>query len=423
LKPPYESAQLSLFAASPEPMTVMQVTRYVKSLLEGDYVLQDLWVEGEISNFRLAASGHAYFTLKDDQASLRCVMWRSEVRRQGAMPQDGQAVLAGGRISVYERAGNYQLVVDHLQPVGVGRLYLEFEALKQRLAQEGLFDAERKRPLPAFPRRLGLVTSPTAAALRDILNVLARRWPLVEAVLSPSLVQGDAAPPQIVAAIRALNDHADVDAIIVARGGGSLEDLWAFNDERVARAITASRAPVISGVGHEIDFTIADFAADLRAPTPSAAAELAVPDLGEQLAAVRGRQALLAGALQARLNDHRQALDRLAQILRLNSPRSRIETLRQRVDELWQAGSARLRHLLALRRERLGGLTHRLATLSPQATLDRGYAIVRHGRTARALTSVTQVAAGDPIDIRLRDGTLDAVVTEEAKHERARPDL
>lgn len=415
--PPFESTQLSLFAASPEPMTVMQVTRYVKSLLESDYVLQDLWVEGEISNWRLAASGHAYFTLKDDEASLRCVMWRSDVRQQGTMPQDGQAVLAHGRISLYERAGNYQLVVDHLQPVGVGRLYMEFEALKQRLAQEGLFDAERKRPLPLFPRRLGVVTSPTAAALRDILNVLSRRWPPVEVVLSPSLVQGEQAPPQIVAAIRALNDHTDVDAIIVARGGGSLEDLWAFNDEGVARAIAASRVPVISGVGHEIDFTIADFAADLRAPTPSAAAELAVPDRGEQLAAVRGQQTLLAGAFQAQLSDHRQALDRLSQILRLNAPRGRIENLRQRVDELWQTGGVRLCHLLTLRRERLNGLGHRLAALSPQATLDRGYAIARHGETARALTSVGQVAAGDPIDIRLRDGEFSATVTKEAENE------
>ena len=276
--PPQGASQLNLFSSSPETMTVTQVTRYVKSLLDGDYALQDLWVEGEVSNFKVTASGHAYFTLKDSEASLRCVMWRSDVRRQDMLPQDGQSVLAHGRVSVYEVAGAYQLYVDHLQPVGLGRLYLEFEALKQRLAEEGLFDPAQKRPLPPFPQRVGVVTSPTAAALRDILNVLARRYPLVQVVLSPTLVQGDQAPPQIVTAIQALNDLANIDLIIVARGGGSLEELWAFNDERVARAIAASRVPVISGVGHEVDFTIADFAADVRAPTPSAAAELAVPE-------------------------------------------------------------------------------------------------------------------------------------------------
>jgi len=243
---PRRPSQLNLFGASPETMSVTQVTRYVKSLLDGDYVLQDLWVEGEISNFKVSSSGHAYFTLKDEQASLRCVMWRPDVGRLAPQPQDGQAVLAHGYISVYEAGGAYQFYTDRIQLTGVGRLYLEFEALKQRLAQEGLFDAARKRALPALPRRLGVVTSPTAAALRDILNVLARRYPLVQVVLSPTLVQGDQAPPQIVAAIQALNEQADVDVIIVARGGGSLEELWAFNDEGVARAIAASRVPVVS---------------------------------------------------------------------------------------------------------------------------------------------------------------------------------
>lgn len=390
-------------------MTVAQVTRYVKSLLDGDYILQDLWIEGEVSNFRVTSAGHAYFTLKDDQASLRCVMWRSDVRRQD-LPQDGQSVLAHGRISVYEVAGSYQLYVDHLQLTGTGRLYLEFEALKRRLAEEGLFDPARKRPLPLFPRRLGVVTSPTTAALRDILNVLSRRYPVVQVVLSPTPVQGDQAPPQIVTAIQALDDYADVDVIILARGGGSLEDLWAFNDERVARAIAASRVPVISGVGHEIDFTVADFAADVRAPTPSAAAELAVPDRAELQAALRGQRMRLTGTLQGRLAERRQSLDYLAQALRRNSPRGRIESLRQRVDELSQVGGARLGHLLALRREQLNGLVGRLATLSPLATLDRGYAIVRHGETERVVTSVGQVTTGAPIAVRVRDGEFDATV-------------
>jgi len=392
-------------------MTVAQVTRYVKSLLDGDYFLQDLWVEGEVSNFKVTASGHAYFTLKDDQASLRCVMWRSDVRQQNLLPQDGQSVLAHGRISVYEAAGAYQFYVDHMQLAGIGRLYLEFEALKRRLAEEGLFDAARKRSLPPFPRRLGVVTSPTAAALRDILNVLNRRYPLAQVVLSPTLVQGDQAPPQIVAAIQALNDYADVDVIIVARGGGSLEELWAFNDERVVRAIAASRVPVISGVGHQVDFTIVDFAADVRAPTPSAAAELAVPDRAELQAAVRGQRTRLDGALQRRLAERRQSLDYLAQDLQRNSPLGRIQSLRQRVDELSQANGVRLRHLLTLRRERLNGLAGRLATLSPFATLERGYAIVRHDDTGRVVTSVEQVAFGEPIIVCVQDGEFDATVS------------
>jgi exodeoxyribonuclease VII large subunit len=404
------SAQLSLFGFSSEPMTVRQANHYVKILLDGDYVLQDLWVEGEVSNFRVTASGHAYFTLKDDQASLRCVMWRSDVSRQDLLPQDGQSVLAHGRISVYEAAGAYQFYTDRIQLAGMGRLHLEFEALKRRLAKEGLFDPARKRPLPSFPRRLGVVTSPTAAVLWDILNVLARRYPLAQVVISPTLVQGDQAPPQIVAAIQALNDYADVDVIVVARGGGSLEELWAFNDERVARAIVASRVPVISGVGHEIDFTIAGFAADVRAPTPSAAAELVVPDRVELQTAVRSQGMRLADVLQRRLVEHRQSLDYLIQNLHRSSPLGRIQSLRQHVDELFQTGSIHLRHLLALHRERLNGLTGQLATLSPFATLERGYAIVRHGDAGHVVTSVKQVAPGDSIAVHVRDGEFDATV-------------
>jgi exodeoxyribonuclease VII large subunit len=403
-------AQLNLFASSSEPMTVGQINRYVKNLLDGDYVLQDLWVKGEVSNLRVTASGHAYFTLKDDQSSLRCVMWRSDVERQDVITQDGQSVLAHGRVSVYEAAGAYQFYVDRVQLAGVGRLYLEFEALKKRLAEEGLFDAARKRPLPPFPRRLGVVTSATAAALHDILNVLARRYPPVQVVLSPTMVQGDQAPSQIVAAIQALGRHADVDVVIVARGGGSLEELWAFNDERVARAIVASPVPVISGVGHEVDFTIADFAADVRAPTPSAAAELAVPDRVELQASVRTQRMRLTGALQGRLTGHRQSLDYLRQDLQRASPLGRIQSLRQRADELSQASSVQLRHLLALHQERFNGLASRLATLSPFATLERGYAIVRHGDTGRVVSSVGQVASGELIAVHVQDGEFEATV-------------
>jgi Exodeoxyribonuclease VII large subunit (EC 3.1.11.6) len=261
----------------------------------------DVWVEGEVSNFRQVASGHCYFTLKDAGAELRCVMWRDRARGMRALPNNGDSVLAHGRVGVYEQRGDLQLYVDALEPLGLGWLYQEYERLKARLEAEGLFAAERKRPLPRFPRRIGVVTSPDAAALRDILNILSRRYPLAEVVLAPTLVQGEEAPPQIIAALRALNAREDIDVILLARGGGSLEELWAFNDERVARAVAASRIPVVCGVGHETDFSLADFAADRRAPTPSAAAELATPDRAELAQQVRTLRARLVRALEADL--------------------------------------------------------------------------------------------------------------------------
>ncbi|MCK4449981.1 MAG: exodeoxyribonuclease VII large subunit, partial [Anaerolineae bacterium] len=266
--------QLSIFGQSggptlSEPYTVSQLTGHIRRLIEDDPELSDVWVEGEVSNFSRAFSGHCYFTLKDAGSQIGCVMWRSVAILQDYLPVDGDLVLAYGRVGVYEASGRYQLYVDQIRPAGVGDLYRQFELLKARLEAEGLFAPERKRPLPGFPRCIGVVTSPTAAALRDILNVLGRRYPLAEVLLAPTQVQGDAAPPQIVAALEALNTRDDVDVIIVARGGGSLEDLWAFNDERVTRAIAGSRIPVICGVGHETDFSLVGFAADVRAPTPS----------------------------------------------------------------------------------------------------------------------------------------------------------
>ncbi len=389
---------------------VSQITAYIKELFDSDYALQDLWLEGEVSNYSQAASGHVYFTLKDEEAQIRCVMWRSQVERQAYLPQDGEAILAHGRISVYEAGGRYQLYVDDIQPAGAGLLYLQFEALKERLAAEGLFDVGRKRPLPPFPRRLGLVTSPTAAALRDIVNVLRRRYPLVEVVLSPTLVQGDEAPSQIVAAIEALDQHTDVDAIIVARGGGSLEELWAFNDERVARAIYASQVPVVTGVGHETDFTIADFVADVRAPTPSAAAELVVPDRQELQGAVESWRGRLAQLMRGRIEEERRALQYQEQVLRRFSPQAQIDSYRQRIDDLMHSALAGLKHRLTLARERLRTLTSKLQTLSPLATLERGYAIARHLGTGKVVRSVAQVVAGDRLEVRVSDGQFESTV-------------
>ena len=261
--------------------TVAELTTYIRELFESNEQLQDVWVEGEVSNFSKASSGHLYFTLKDSAAQIKCVMWRSSVERQTTIPQNGDAVLVHGAVSVYEVNGVYQLYADRIRPLGVGNLYQQFEELKARLTDEGLFDEARKRPIPDFPHQIGVVTSPEAAAFQDVQNVLRRRYPLVEVILSPCQVQGEAAPAQIVRAIERLNQYSQVDVILVCRGGGSIEDLWAFNDERVARAMVASRIPVVSGVGHETDFTIADFAADLRAPTPSAAAELMTPNIDD----------------------------------------------------------------------------------------------------------------------------------------------
>ncbi len=391
--------------------TVSQITGYIKDLFDVDAQLQDVWLEGEVSNFTRSAAGHAYFTLKDERAQIRGVMWRSQVARLARLPRNGEAVMAHGYVSVYEAYGTYQLYADLIRPAGLGLLHLQFEALKARLEAEGLFAPERKRLLPPFPRRVGVVTSSTGAALRDILHVLGRRYPPVEVVLSPTMVQGDQAPAQIVAALQALDDYTDVDLTIVARGGGSLEELWAFNDERVARAIAASRAPVISGVGHETDFTIADFVADVRAPTPSVAAEIAVPDGRELRETVRLWQTQLEQLIRGQLGRQRQALAHQRQSLQRLSPQTRIVGHRQRIDDLTWAAVSNVRHRLALAREQLHRQAAELHALSPLATLERGYAIVRHGATGAVVRSVAQVSAGDEVEVRVADGTFGATVT------------
>jgi exodeoxyribonuclease VII large subunit len=384
--------------------TVTQVTQYIKRVLDVDPLLQACWVEGEISNLFRSAAGHVYFTLKDAGAQLRCVIWRSQVAELEQQPGNGQAVVVHGRASVYEAQGSYQLYVDQVHPLGAGALFLQFQALKARLEREGLFAEERKRALPRFPCRLGVVTSPLGAAIRDILRVLQRRYPLAEVIVAATLVQGDEAPPQIVAAIEALNHHTDVDVILVARGGGSLEELWAFNDERVARAIFASRVPVITGVGHETDFTIADFVADVRAPTPSAAAEIAVPDQEALRAQIAQQRVALEQALRRCVAASRAQLQHKQALLSRASPRAWVERQRQDLDQLEQ----RMLTLQAHRLERWRGLLVsselRLQALNPEATLKRGYAIVAQRETGSIVTRTAQVASGDGIDVRVSDG-------------------
>jgi exodeoxyribonuclease VII large subunit len=394
---------------NPRTWTVSQLTQRIKNFLESDPDLQDVWLTGEISNFSRAFSGHLYFTLKDAGAAISCVMWRSEAEQLAWKPAQGDAALAHGRISVYAPRGSYQLYVDRLQPAGLGDLHARFEELRERLRAEGLFDPARKKPLPPFPRMLGIATSPQAAALRDVLNIVRRRYPLARVLLAPTPVQGNQAPPRIVAALRALDAREDVDVILVVRGGGSLEELWAFNDETVARAIAACRHPVVSGVGHETDFTIADFVADLRAPTPSAAAELAVPDQMELRQHIDAWSLHLERNLARRLTRARQRLQQQERALQRASPRARIDASRQQVVDLTQRAARAITHRLALLHSGLAAQEARLAALSPLATLERGYAIVRREDTGALVRSVGQVRPGDALSVRVQDGEFGAV--------------
>jgi exodeoxyribonuclease VII large subunit len=391
-----------------EPYSVSQLNGHIRRLIDGDPTLRDVWVEGEVSNFSRAASGHCYFTLKDAGAQIRCVMWRSDANRQSHLPTDGDFVLSHGRVGVYEVRGLYQLYVDQIRPAGIGDLYERFERVKAQLEAEGLFAPERKRPLPSFPQIIGVVTSPGAAALRDILHVLRRRFPLAEVLLSPTPVQGDTAPPQIVAAIETLNERDDVDVIIVARGGGSLEELWAFNEETVARAVGASRIPVICGVGHETDFSLADLAADVRAPTPSAAAELTVPDQTEIRAQLKERVSALTARLGRIIEERRWRLAEQGRALRHLSPATQLVQARQRIDDLIWRAERTVHHELSLRRERLDGLVGRLTSVSPMGTLERGYAIVRRCETDTVVRSVEHIVSGDRLSIRVVDGEFEA---------------
>lgn len=386
--------------------SVLQVTTYVKEVLEREDLLQDLWVRGEVANLARPASGHSYFSLRDVESSLRCVMFRAA---HGAdRLANGEAVIAHGRVSVYQVRGELQMIVDLVQPEGMGELQLRLEQLKLKLETEGLFEPSRKRPLPAFPRRIGVVTSPTGAVWSDIQTVIARRYPLVELLLAPAAVQGDSAAPSIVEAFQALNGVPDLDVAILARGGGSLEDLWPFNEESVARAVYASRAPVVSAVGHETDVTISDLVADRRAPTPSAAAEMVVPDrqdlaakliVAEQalLSSVRGHRALKAQLLAARR-------DRLLKL------RPDLDSQRMHVDDLLQQAAASLSHALALHGERVVGLSHRLSSLSPLDTLRRGYAVVQRREDGAVVSDSAHVEAGDDVDVTLTRGGFAATV-------------
>jgi len=431
--------------------SVSRLNREAKQLLEGGFPL--LWIEGEISNLACPASGHLYFCLKDAHAQIRCALFRMQRRLVADTPRDGMHVLVRARVSLYEGRGEYQLIVEHLEDAGEGALRRAFEALKARLAKEGLFDTAHKRPLPRIPRRIGLITSPSGAVLHDIVTTLRRRFPAIPLVLYPVPVQGEGAAERISAMLGIAGRRRECDVLILARGGGSLEDLWAFNDERVARSLRACPIPVVSGVGHETDFTIADLAADVRAPTPTAAAELVSPDGGEWLQRFRHAEAQLTRCVRAQLQRRAQRLDWLA--ARLVHPRHRLALLAQRLHaltqrlvhaqargtqaartallersgRLWQcsplprvhaavqqsahlAGRLQraLRQRLERKRERVRELAQGLHALSPLATLNRGYAIVRDARTGAVLRDARAANPGDRVDARLARGKLRCIV-------------
>jgi exodeoxyribonuclease VII large subunit len=404
--------QQSLFG--PRVLTVSGISQYLRALFEGDEILNDVWISGEVSTLSTPSSGHIYFTIKDSNASLRCVIWRSQASRLRVPLKTGMAVEVHGAVSIYEASGQYQLYVDAVRAAGEGLLYQEFLRLKDMLEAEGLFDPQRKRPLPEFPGRIGIVTSSSGAALQDMLNTIRNRYPLAEVLLAPAMVQGEEAPPKLVAAIEALNRQDNVDVILLARGGGSLEDLWAFNDERVVRAVAASRIPVVTGVGHETDTTLVDYAADLRAPTPTAAAMLATPDKADLLVNLSAVSANLDSAFSDIINWNRQQLDQKSNRLILMSPLYRIRNDRQRLDELAQRLHRVTYHQAKLRASQLDGIQRRLTALNPFEVLKRGYAVVRDG-DGNLLRSVDGLNIGNIVNVRLADGSFEAEVNHIVK--------
>ena len=387
---------------------VSQVTAYLRDLLSYDELLSDIWIEGEVANLRRPGSGHSYFTLRDGNSSLRCVLFRNS--RGATHLQDGAAVVAHGRVTLYEVRGDLQLVADVIQPEGVGELQLRLEQLKAQLEREGLFEESRKRPLPVFPNRIGVVTSPTGAVWQDIRTVVGRRFPLVELVLAPAMVQGDAAAETIIEGLEVLNDEADIDVIIVARGGGSLEDLWPFNEEAVARAVFSSRIPVVSAVGHETDFTVCDLVADVRAPTPSAAAEMVVPDRMELLQRLSTSVHRVEGSVTQHLGVSTSDLGLLW--TRLERAVPEIDQIRLRVDDQLDEARRLLSHKVELSRNQVDRLGTALRTLSPLDTLRRGYAVVVDRKTGKVLSAARDTQPGDSLDITLNEGTI-AVSVEE----------
>lgn len=391
--------------------TVSQVTRYIRESLERDALLADLWVSGEASNVARSAAGHTYFSLKEENTLLRCVMFKGG--SGGEHITDGSAISLHGRVSVYEVRGDLQCIADIARPEGLGERYLELEKLKVQLEAEGLFEPSRKRPIPSFPKRVGVITSPTGAVWHDIQNVVGRRYPLAELVLAPCQVQGDNAAPTIIEAFDAMNAESDIDVVILARGGGSAEELWPFNEEAVARAVYASRPPIISAVGHETNTSVADMVADLRAPTPSAAAEMAVPDSRELNERVLFNARTLYQGVMQELADRANGVQWNLSRMEMRKPET--SSRRQQVDDLLQGLVLRLGNALALHKQKLVGLDQRLGALDPAGVLRRGYAAVSRADTGGIVSDASQVAPGDAIRVRVHQGEFGAKVDGDAK--------
>ena len=390
--------------------TVSQVNNYIKGILDADAALRRIYVRGEVSNYKRYPSGHHYFTLKDEQGALRSVMFRNAAVRLRFTPENGMKVIAFGRISVFPRDGGYQLYVEALTPDGMGELYVAFEQLKARLGEEGLFDPAHKKPIPRMPGTVGIITSPAGAAVHDMIRILGERWPLTQVKLLGVRVQGAEAPAEIAGAIAYANRWQVADVLIVGRGGGSLEDLWAFNDERVARAIYASDIPVVSAVGHEPDVTISDFVADLRASTPSNAAELAVPDRTEVAAALRNLAERLVQAEQGRLGRERERLERCRGSRALTDPMATVNDERLRLDHSLNRLCAAAERQIHTRRARFSALSAGLDAMSPLKVLARGYTVTQ--RDGALLSSVKQVDLLDRIEVRFHDGSAVCTVNE-----------
>lgn len=395
--------------------SVSQVNGYLKELVDGDPLLRGLLVRGEVSNYKCYPSGHHYFSLKDEQGSIRCVMFRGDAARLRFKPVNGLSVIAYGRVSVYPRDGQYQLYCTQLMEDGRGALDRAFEELKKKLEAQGLFDPAKKQPLPAYPRRIALVTSPAGAAVRDMIRILRQRWPLTEVLVVPVRVQGEGAAEEIAAAIHQVNNRDDIDLIITGRGGGSREDLWAFNEEPVAWAIALSNIPVISAVGHEPDVTISDYVADLRASTPSNAAELAVPDQQQERQRLEGLTLRLRQAMEVQLNRDRKELNRLEQSRVLRNPVAVVDDQRMRLDGVQRRLAMALERTLRRGRVELAGLAGRVDAMSPLKVLSRGYAIAKHEN--QAVTTVEQVQPGQAMDVLVADGVYHCRVEEKEEQQ------
>lgn len=395
--------------------SVSQVNGYLKELVDGDPLLRGLLVRGEVSNYKCYPSGHHYFSLKDEQGSIRCVMFRGDAARLRFKPVNGLSVIAYGRVSVYPRDGQYQLYCTQLMEDGRGALDRAFEELKKKLEAQGLFDPAKKQPLPAYPRRIALVTSPAGAAVRDMIRILRQRWPLTEVLVVPVRVQGEGAAEEIAAAIHQVNNRDDIDLIITGRGGGSREDLWAFNEEPVAWAIALSNIPVISAVGHEPDVTISDYVADLRASTPSNAAELAVPDQQQERQRLEGLTLRLRQAMEVQLDRDRKELRRLEQSRVLRNPVAVVDDQRMHLDGVQRRLAMALERTLRRGRVELAGLAGRVDAMSPLKVLSRGYAIAK--AEGRAVTTVEQVQPGQAMDVLVADGVYHCRVEEKEEQQ------